>query len=580
MRRPDSCAPRFSKTWLELLLGAGCLVASASDVSALSVGAGPRLHGLVLIQDRSEPAPQAAQGKITPAERVPGAAASSSFTELHEALAAARERLQELSKAAEAVAATGDLREQLETARQENRRLVAEIEALRSEDREGESARETAEARLAEASKELEAAKGQARQIDEELVAVRWQNAQLNTSLTQTRAAREEDQAKARQAQEALRAEIEALKTDDEQSGAVVARLRAQLEESERDLASASSGRQEAERQVAELRQLLRHAEQEATNAGDRLAAVEEQLSAISEQAAAARRAEQRTMALESERNELRSRVAALADQLEQTETANDRLESQVAEWREAASSATDVAQQNLRAVEQRIRELNEALGTLAPAAGPPPGARSSVGTTDAVDDGALEVAAVAVVPGENREGAAAAAGTGQPDADLAAVKVANVPRQPGEAAGSGLLSELSLEQRLQVQGLVADLNGTMDERGLRMAVPGGILFAVNSDEVQDSAHDTLAKVAELINMYGDRRVHIVGHTDALGDAAYNKTLSERRAGLVKEFFVDNFDVEEARLSTEGLGEASPIASNATQAGRRANRRIEVLILD
>jgi OOP family OmpA-OmpF porin len=88
------------------------------------------------------------------------------------------------------------------------------------------------------------------------------------------------------------------------------------------------------------------------------------------------------------------------------------------------------------------------------------------------------------------------------------------------------------------------------------------------------------AKVAELINMYGDRKVHIVGHTDALGDAVYNKTLSERRAGLVKEFFVDNFDVEETRLSTEGVGEARPIASNATLAGRRANRRVEVLILD
>ena len=580
MRRPDSRAPRFSKTWLELLLGAGCLVASASDVAALSVAADPRLHGFVLIQDRSETTPEAAQGKIAPTERESGAAAASSFTELHEALAAARERLEELSKAAEAVAATGRLRDQLEMVRQENQRLVAEIEALRSEDREGESARETAEARVAELSKAIEEAKGQARQIDEELVAVRWQNAQLNTSLAQTRAAREEDQAKARQTEEALRAEIETLKTDDEQTGAVMARLREQLEESEHDLASASSAQQEAEKQITELRRRLRQAEQEATNANDRLAAVEEQLSAISEQAAAARRAEQRTMALESERNELRSRVAALADQLEQTEAANDRLESQVAEWREAASSATDVAQQNLRAVEQKIRELNEALGALAPAAGPSPGAGSSAATTDEVDDGTLEVAAVAIVPGENREGAAAETGTSQPDADLAAVKVANVPGQPDEAAGSGLLSELLLEQRLQAQGLVADLNGTMDDRGLRMVVPGGILFAVNSDEVQDSAHDTLAKVAELINMYRDRRVHIVGHTDALGDAVYNKTLSERRAGLVKEFFVDNFEVEEARLSTEGVGEGSPIASNATLAGRRANRRIEVLILD
>jgi flagellar motor protein MotB len=539
----------------------------------MSVAAEPRLSGLVLDQDRSETAREAAQGQIAPTEPLPGAAATSSFTELHEALAAARERLEELSKAAEAVAATGRLREQLELALGENQRLVAEIEALRSEDREGESARETAEARVVELSRALEEAKGQARQIDEELVAVRWQNAQLNTSLAQTRAARDEDQVKARQTQEALRGEMEALKTDDEQAGAVMARLREQLEESEHDLASASSAQQDAEKQIADLRRMLQQAEQEATHANDRLAGVEGQLSAISEQAAAARRAEQRTIALESERNDLRSRVAALTDRLEQTEAAKDRLESQVAEWREAASAATDVAQQNLRAVEQRINELNEALGALAPATGPSPVAGSDVIAVIAgeAEDEGPQVAAIAAVPGEDRRNA---------DAGLAAIKTANIPSQPAGADGSALLSDLSLEQRLQVQGLIADLDGTVDDRGLKMVVPGGILFAVNSDEVQSGAHDMLAKVAELINMYGDRKVHIVGHTDALGDAVYNKTLSERRAGLVKEFFVDNFDVEETRLSTEGVGEARPIASNATLAGRRANRRVEVLILD
>jgi outer membrane protein OmpA-like peptidoglycan-associated protein len=112
------------------------------------------------------------------------------------------------------------------------------------------------------------------------------------------------------------------------------------------------------------------------------------------------------------------------------------------------------------------------------------------------------------------------------------------------------------------------------------MVVPGGVLFTGDGEEIPDSAHDTLAKVAELIDMYDGREVRIVGHTDALGDSAYNKTLSERRAGLVKQFFVDRFDVEEARLAAEGMGEARPIASNATLEGRRANRRVEVLILD
>ena len=58
------------------------------------------------------------------------------------------------------------------------------------------------------------------------------------------------------------------------------------------------------------------------------------------------------------------------------------------------------------------------------------------------------------------------------------------------------------------------------------------------------------------------------------------RQLSERRAELVKQFFVDRFKLAADRLSTEGLGEARPIASNDTPQGRRANRRVEVLILN
>ena len=110
--------------------------------------------------------------------------------------------------------------------------------------------------------------------------------------------------------------------------------------------------------------------------------------------------------------------------------------------------------------------------------------------------------------------------------------------------------------------------------------VPGELLFTEGSDEVQVTAYDTLAKVAELIGMHGNRQVLIIGHSDARGDAARNRQLSERRAELVKQILVENFDVAADRMSTQGMGEARPIASNATSQGRRANRRVEVLILN
>ena len=128
-------------------------------------------------------------------------------------------------------------------------------------------------------------------------------------------------------------------------------------------------------------------------------------------------------------------------------------------------------------------------------------------------------------------------------------------------------------------KSLLADLNAQIDPEGLRLTVPGEEIFTVNSEQIRTSAHDSLAKVAELINLYEDRPVVIVGHTDAVGATEYNDNLSLRRASLVKQFFVEHFDVEADRLTPQGMGEQQPIASNATAAGRRANRRVEVLIL-
>ncbi len=132
----------------------------------------------------------------------------------------------------------------------------------------------------------------------------------------------------------------------------------------------------------------------------------------------------------------------------------------------------------------------------------------------------------------------------------------------------------------MQVQGLLVDLDAKAGPPGLALTVPGQGLLATNSDRIEPAANDTLAKVAELINAYDGHPVRIIGYTDAMGDASYNRTLSQRRARLVKQFFIDNFEIDGTRLSTEGRGEDQPIASNDTLAGRQANRRVEVLILN
>ena len=455
---------------------------------------------------------------------------------------------------------------------------------MRTERGELATAKQAAEARTAELTKTVEQATAKAREMDQELVAVRWQNAQLNTSLAQARTSGEQMEAEARAAQNALNNRIEQLEGAAEQTSGETARLRKQIEASEQRIGVAERARTEAEARLGEMRDTLQQAEQEKARIGADLAKVQGELASAKQQAGREHaQIGERVAALENERDELRTRLADVTAGLRQSETTKAQLESEVAELREAAGAATDAARQNLIAVENQIRELNEALGALGPAGGPletdpallaesgaPPERNQADGGGRAAAAPVANVAAVA--PTQDPQ-------PGSADADLQRIKTASATHPDGGEADP-MVADLPLEKRLQVQGLLVDLHSKLDERGLVTTVPGELLFALGSDEVQAGAYDTLAKVAELIGTYDDRQVLIVGHSDAMGDAAYNRQLSERRAELVKQFFIDNFELGADRLSTEGVGEARPIASNATPQGRRANRRVEVLILN
>lgn len=558
MSRDESRALRFASGWMGPSLAALVGIGSTVELGAMPVApTGPQLPAPILIQQStgSQADVQGAGG--TTGETAREEATPDSFIELHEALAAARQRLEELSRAAEAVAASGELQRELAALQEQNERLQAEVAAVRAERAELETAKQAAEARARELIAAAEEAKVKAQEMDQELVAMRWQNAQLNTSLAQARTMRDQAEAEARRTEEALRAQLEELEADAEQAGAEAARLRESLQQTEQD--------------KARVEQDLARLETELASAEERLEATQQE--------------RQRIAALEDERDQLRDQLAAVTERLERTEAANARLEGQVADLREAAGTATDVARQNLIAVENRIRELNEALAEVGPAGGPFEADHALIAERGAPAGGEqAEVEAPgSATPVENVAAAPPAEQDDQPSgaaADLQQLKAASAPDRSDDGEAVAMLADLPLEQRLHVQGLLADLDSKMEEQGLITTVPGELLFAVNSDEVQESAHDTLAKVAELISMYDDREILIIGHSDAVGDAAYNKQLSERRAGLVKEFFIDNFELDEDRLSTQGWGESRPIASNATREGRRANRRVEVLILN
>jgi outer membrane protein OmpA-like peptidoglycan-associated protein len=106
---------------------------------------------------------------------------------------------------------------------------------------------------------------------------------------------------------------------------------------------------------------------------------------------------------------------------------------------------------------------------------------------------------------------------------------------------------------------------------------PSHLLFAVNSADLRAEALDSLAEYAELIRRNGSKNVHIIGHTDSIGDFWYNMELSRRRAQSVKAWLVREGGLANSALTAIGLGSQSPKASNTTPMGRSQNRRVELL---
>lgn len=111
----------------------------------------------------------------------------------------------------------------------------------------------------------------------------------------------------------------------------------------------------------------------------------------------------------------------------------------------------------------------------------------------------------------------------------------------------------------------------------LRITMTSQTAFDTNSSDIKPAFHSTMDKVGEVLVRYGKTTLTIAGHTDNVGSAPYNQKLSERRALSVARY-LEARKVNALRLSTVGKGESVPVESNATEAGRQANRRVEIYV--
>jgi len=111
----------------------------------------------------------------------------------------------------------------------------------------------------------------------------------------------------------------------------------------------------------------------------------------------------------------------------------------------------------------------------------------------------------------------------------------------------------------------------------LKLDLSSEVSFDIDSSRINRGFYASLNKVASVLSDYPQTAVHIIGHTDSSGSDSYNQQLSVQRASSVKNYLTRQ-GVTEPRTRTDGRGESSPIATNATPDGRSRNRRVEIFL--
>jgi outer membrane protein OmpA-like peptidoglycan-associated protein len=143
--------------------------------------------------------------------------------------------------------------------------------------------------------------------------------------------------------------------------------------------------------------------------------------------------------------------------------------------------------------------------------------------------------------------------------------------------AGAGYYMDQQ-EKKLREKTAGTGVNVIREGDNLILDLPSDVTFPVNSYAVDPMFQTTLVKVAETLREYEKTYVDVLGHTDSTGSDAYNQTLSVNRAQSVANVLTSN-GVQSARIATKGYGESTPKASNTTEQGRAANRRVEIRLV-
>ena len=147
-----------------------------------------------------------------------------------------------------------------------------------------------------------------------------------------------------------------------------------------------------------------------------------------------------------------------------------------------------------------------------------------------------------------------------------------------GAAAGGAIGASLD-SQAADLRNRLGNPNVSVRNMGsyLLVVLPDDLLFATASAAVRPDLQGEVRSIAANLISYPASTIKVIGHTDNVGAAAYNVQLSIDRATSVRDILV-GAGVPAPRITAYGQGEAQPVASNLTDAGRAQNRRVEIII--
>ena len=157
----------------------------------------------------------------------------------------------------------------------------------------------------------------------------------------------------------------------------------------------------------------------------------------------------------------------------------------------------------------------------------------------------------------------------------------AETERAQAEAERARRAEEEAIRQKEEMRArLLRQLNQVLEtkdtDRGLLVSMPD-VLFDSGQYTLKPAARERLARIAGIVLAYPELKLEIEGHTDSTGSDDFNQSLSEKRAATVRDYLLDS-SVPITNVVARGFGKTRPIAGNDTAAGRKLNRRVEMIV--